>query len=755
MKTKADTPINFVPGIGAARAKLLEKLGITTVRELLYHLPRGYQNRGNILRVCDSADGTVGAFMLTVGTAPRSATISGKRTITKFSAFDDSGSCTVIFFNSAYVKDIFHVGATFRFWGKLTKSGGRPALTAPVFEPCISSAPLPDLVPVYPLTAGISQKLMSSIMRAALRGRFLGAQDDIIPEHVRRRYSLPVLSEALRMVHAPESADEPAAAMRRFTFERIFLFSLCAGLSKEYIDGRSAPDMTPPELDPFLSALSFEPTGAQKRAISEIMDDMCKRKDGRAVPMNRILTGDVGSGKTVCAAAAIYIAVKNGTQATLMAPTEILAVQHYDDLRPFFEGLGITAALLTGSVGKAQRRKILAGLESGELDLVVGTHALITPDVTFRRLGLVITDEQHRFGVMQRTALAEKSGINSVGNTGAGIVADGDEKPSSSESAHILVMSATPIPRTLALILYGDLSISTLDELPPGRQKVDTFAVGESYRERIYAFIRKHVAAGNQVYIVCPAVDPADAKSDPESPEEYISAPTRSEQFPLSLFDTAAPTEQAVVPRPLKNVTETAALLSEKIFPDIPVGYVHGKMKAADKEAAMRDFSQGKTKILVSTTVIEVGVNVPNATLMIIEDADRFGLSQLHQLRGRVGRGSAKSYCILISDSRGENAKKRLETMQKTNDGYAIAQTDLELRGPGDFFPRAGAGGARQHGAVDTELLAASADPALTAAASEAAKALLEDDAYLDSPENAAALAAASRMFDTEVNTIH
>lgn len=757
METRANTSVSFVPGIGAARAKALEKLGITTVKELLYHFPRGYQNRGNILSLLGCPDGTVGAFILTVATAPRSAQLKSRKTITKFSAYDDSGTCSVVFFNQPYVKDIFHVGTSFRFWGRLSYSSGRQELVSPVFEPFTDSSQLPDIVPVYPLTAGISQKLMSSFVHAAIRGNFLTEYDDVIPRPIREKNTLPPLQDALRMIHKPSDTQESAKAMRRFAFERIFMFAVSAGLSKRNIDCRKAYPMEIPDMTAFTSCLKFKFTKAQSRAVNEIATDMCDKS--KTAPMSRILTGDVGSGKTVCAAAAVYIAVKNGTQAALMAPTEILAVQHYDELLPLFNNLGITAKLITGSTKKSERIRITSELSGGNIDLIVGTHALLSPDVCFKKLGLVITDEQHRFGVMQRTALAEKNINNSKASfkveaaskkscsANAMSISVGEEDEGCAPSPHILVMSATPIPRTLAFILYGDLSVSMLDELPPGRQKIDTFAVGESYRERLYAFMRRHVEEGHQVYVICPAVDRSETAS--EASEEYLGGLVR----PISGGDLIDEYE-ADNEIPLKNVTETAKLLADKIFPDIPVGYVHGKMKPKDKEAAMRDFSDGRTKILVSTTVIEVGVNVPNATLIVVENAERFGLSQLHQLRGRVGRGTAKSYCVLVSDSSSENARKRLTVMKSSNDGYAIAQKDLELRGPGDFFPRI-SGEARQHGALDSDIIAGMADETLTQNATQAARELLEDDPYLEAPEHKQVLIAAKAMFDVGINTIH
>lgn len=698
--------IATVPGVGRTRAEALARLGITTVRDLLYHFPRTYQNRGNILPLLGCPDGTVGAFSLTVASAPKNVRISGGRCLTKFAAYDDSASASIVFFNQPYVRDIFRVGTTFRFWGRLSYSGGRAELASPSFEPELPGVSLPALVPVYPLTSGVSNKLLSGLIRSLLRSGCIREQDDVIPPQVRHSMGLPELSPALRMLHAPESFEEASAALRRFTFERMFIFAVCAGLSKQSLDGRRHYPITQTDLSPFYSLLPFEPTGAQRRAIDDIQSDMCGGED--SPPMSRILTGDVGSGKTAVAAAAVYIAAQSCVQTAFMAPTEILAEQHYRELAPLLGEVGIRVGLITGSTPKKRRAETEEELISGRLDAVIGTHALLSDDVAFHRLGLVITDEQHRFGVMQRTALSEKNG-------------------EAAPSPHVLVMSATPIPRTLSFILYGDLSVSTLDELPPGRQKIDTFAVGESYRERIDAFIRKTVDGGHRVYVVCPAVSPAEAESG-DQPSQ--------------------PGEEEVR---LHTATETAQRLSA-LFPDIPVGLVYGRMKPAEKEKTMAAFASGGIKILVSTTVIEVGVNVPEATLMVIEDADRFGLSQLHQLRGRVGRGNDKSYCVLISDSKSSKARSRLGIMVKSNDGFAIAQRDLQLRGPGDFFPREG-GSARQHGSVDDDLFTAGGDENTAAQAAEAARELLAADPRLENhPE---LLERVEHMFGVGINTIH
>jgi len=467
---------------------------------------------------------------------------------------------------------------------------------------------------------------------------------------------------AYRQIHFPDSEAELTEARRRLVFEELFLLSIGLRGIRARRDHLRVSPMPPVDLTPFYSSLPFSLTGAQQRAIDEILRDMTSDR-----PMNRLCQGDVGSGKTMVAAAAIYFAAKNGRQAALMAPTEILAEQHYKGLGPLLEGLGIRCALLTGSMTAATRRSILAQLTSGEIQLAIGTHALISGDVLYRDLGLVITDEQHRFGVAQRAALAGKG-----------------------SSPHLLVMSATPIPRTLALILYGDLDVSIIDELPPGRQPVDTFSVRTSYHERIYAFLRKHIAEGRQAYIICPMVE-----------------------------------ENADLPDDRKAVTEYAAHLQNQIFPDLRIAAVHGRMKAKEKEAVMSAFANREADILVSTTVVEVGVDVPNATVMVIENAERFGLSQLHQLRGRVGRGKHKSYCILISDTKNEETRDRLKVMTQTTDGFKIAEEDLRLRGPGDFF------GQRQHGLPAMKLADLSCDIQLLTQAQQEAEALLTADPQL------------------------
>ncbi len=652
--------VGRLSGIGGKRLKLFEKLGIMNVSDLLYHFPRGYQNRGNVRLLADAPIGEPCSIIMQVATRPHTVMLKNRQTLTKFTAVDPVGrKCTVVFFNNRYAGSTFAVGGEFRFWGKLTKRNGFFELASPIYEACREGEELRKLVPLYPLTEGLTQNVVSGAINDALsRVSFV---PDIIPESVRAGRGLVSRGQAFRLIHTPENYGDMEQGRAYFVFEELYIFALGVYLfgSKRKKADAIAPKMSAPtvELDTFKAALPYKLTGAQERTVSEIIADMTNEK---RKPMSRLVSGDVGSGKTVCAAAAAYAAIKNGYQAALMVPTEVLARQHYLDMEPLFASFRMTVALLTGSTKAADKRSIYQGLSDGSIDLVIGTHALISDSVSFKSLGLVITDEQHRFGVMQRAALAGKS---------AGV--------------HKLIMSATPIPRTLAMILYCDLDMSVLDELPPGRQKIGTFVVDESYRERLLGFIRKQVYEGHQVYIVCPAVE---ARHEDEELEGDILSFDR--------LDFAASNRL-----PLKSAVEYSQELKER-FPDINIGFMHGRLKPAEKDRVMSEFAENKIQILVSTTVIEVGVNVPNATLMVVENAERFGLSQLHQLRGRVGRGSFKSWCIIVSDTKDEAALARLNVMHETNDGYKIAERDLALRGPGDFFASS-TGGVRQHGGFE------------------------------------------------------
>ena len=701
------TPIGSLSGVGKKRCECFYNLGIHNVEDLLYHFPRAYQNRGNILPLAMTPDGTVGAFMLTVATKPQTFTLKNRKQITKFVAFDESGKCTLTFFNQPFINDIFHVGDEFRFYGKLSVKYNTRELSSPSYEPVIPGKKLQSLIPVYPLTEGLTQMFVKSVTELAFNTLEFGNYDfpDIFRTETTEKMGLMNLKDALREIHFPTDIEKVKKARERFVFEELYAFALGLSMSKKYKKDGNAIPMEDTDISEFLSILPYSLTRAQDRSVKEILSDMSNES---RKPMSRLLSGDVGSGKTVCAAIALYVAVKNNTQSAFMAPTEILATQHYNDLAPIFEKLGIKTALITGATTASTKKKIYESVSAGDTKVVIGTHALLNEKLEFEKLGLVITDEQHRFGVRQRSALADKT------------KKDGYEP-------HVLVMSATPIPRTLALILYGDLDISALDELPPGRKPVDTFLVDESYRERLNGFIRKN-AQNNQVYIVCPMVDESDDEEEALLPFDFTSEDVEKKEK-INLRSAVALAET------LKNET----------FPDLPIGLIHGKMRSSEKDRVMRDFEQNKIKILVSTTVIEVGVNVPNAVLMVIENAERFGLSQLHQLRGRVGRGKDKSYCVLVSSSDSEKAKKRLKVMCSTNDGYKIAEADLEQRGPGDFFPN-NKGDARQSGGIKFRF-ASLCDMELLKKAFDEAEAVLNDDRTLSNPENKGAFRYMQRLF--------
>ena len=664
------TPIDALSGVGAARRTAYNKLGIYTVEDLLYHFPRAYEHRGDVRMLAESRDEAYKngkarmATLLTVSTEPKVSRIKGRMTLLKFRAFDDSGSCDITFFNQEFLKNTFTVGSVFRFYGRVEASGkDRYAMTGPAYEPYTERRPLPPLYAVYSLTEGISNKMITDHIRQSMAATAL--VEDPLPEDIRAAEGLCTLGYALRMIHAPEDFQSLHTAKRRLAFDEFFRFALGLGTAGRTARVQGAPicRISDTVMNDFLAALPYALTGAQARALQELRRDLACD-----TAMNRMIVGDVGCGKTVCAAAAMYVAVKAGRQAALMAPTGILASQHAADLLPLFEKLGIRGALLTGHTTAAQKKKIYAALAAENpaerLDVVIGTQALLSEGVTFAAPGLVVTDEQHRFGVNQRATLSEKN-----------------------RNAHLLVMSATPIPRTLALVMYGDLDVSRIDEMPPGRQRVDTFVVDESYRTRLDAFICKNVSEGGQVYVVCPAVEEAEEEDTALIP---LSADFGGEQA------TAAIAEESSA-MPMKAAVQYAAELQQRL-PDLTVSFVHGKMKPAEKDKVMSAFASGEVQVLVSTTVIEVGVNVPNACLMLVENAERFGLSQLHQLRGRVGRGSRKSYCVLIRNGGGDTAKARLEVMRTTYDGYAIAEKDLAQRGPGDFLAPADGAGIRQSG---------------------------------------------------------
>ena len=656
-----NTDIRYIKGVGEARAKSLAKLGITDLRSLLSYFPRAYDDRRAYKKIADLIPGENACICAVIAGEPKLSRIRKGLDLVKLRAVDETGALELTYFNQSYLKNTFHTGDAYVFFGRAEGTPSRPQMTNPLFEREGAHQITGRIMPIYPLTAGVSQSMLYKAVEQSLAA-CVDELPDILPEDVRLVYQLCHTRFAYENIHFPTDDEALSAARRRLAFEELFLLALGLKLLRErrtFVAGKQCKKV---DLSPFFTSLPFSLTGAQRRAIGDIARDLTGKR-----PMNRLVQGDVGSGKTMVAAAAIYMAAKNGLQCALMAPTEILAEQHYRSLAPLLEPLGIPCALLTASTKAKERRALNERLRSGELSLVIGTHALLSPDVQYQNLGLVVTDEQHRFGVDQRAALSAK----------------GDDP-------HLLVMSATPIPRTLALMIYGDLDVSILNELPPGRQKIDTFAVPSSYHARIYAFLRKLVAEGRQAYIVCPMV----AEND-ELPDER------------------------------KAVTAYAETLQKEVFPDLRIAPIHGKMKPKEKDAVMRAFAAHEIDVLVSTTVIEVGVDVPNAALMLIENAECFGLSQLHQLRGRVGRGRHKSYCVLVSDNKGEENKQRLKVMSSTSDGFAIAEEDLKLRGPGDFF------GSRQHGLPSLRVADLSCDLSLLHETQSAAEQLLAADPAL------------------------
>ena len=661
-----NTDIRYIKGVGEARAKSLAKLGITDLHSLLSYFPRAYDDRRAYKKIADLIPGENACVCAVIAGEPRLSRIRKGLDLIKLRAVDETCALELTYFNQSYLKNTFHTGDAYVFFGRAEGTPSRPQMTNPLFEREGSHQITGRIMPIYPLTAGVSQSMLYKAVEQGLAA-CVDELPDILPEDVRLVYQLCHTRFAYENIHFPTDDEALSAARRRLAFEELFLLALGLKLLRErrtFVAGKQCKKV---DLLPFFSSLPFSLTGAQCRAIDDIARDLTGQR-----PMNRLVQGDVGSGKTMVAAAAIYMAAKNGLQCALMAPTEILAEQHYRSLAPLLTPLGISCALLTASTKTRERRALNEALRSGELSLVIGTHALLSPDVQYQNLGLVVTDEQHRFGVDQRAALSAKG-----------------------ENPHLLVMSATPIPRTLALMIYGDLDVSVLNELPPGRQKIDTFAVPSSYHARIYAFLRKLVQEGRQAYIVCPMV----AEND-ELPDER------------------------------KAVTAYAKQLQEQVFPDLRVAVLHGKMKPREKEKVMAAFAAGESDILVSTTVVEVGVDVPNATLMVVENAERFGLSQLHQLRGRVGRGKAKSYCVLVSQGGGEETKRRLKALTDTNDGFKIAEEDLKLRGPGDFF------GQRQHGLPMLQIADLNCDMLLLSEAQTAARELLAGDDQLTAPEH-------------------
>ncbi len=688
MELNQNTGLTDLPGIGPARAKKLAKLGLETLGDLMGHYPLRYEDRRDCYAIGKAPLGEPCCVSAMVAETPSLSRIRKGLELVKVKAVDATGVLNLTFFNQAYLKNTLQPGETYIFYGKVEAMGRRRSMTNPVFEKEGVGQVTGCILPVYPLTAGITNNLMVNLARQAVE-HCAGSAGETLPAAVRLEHQLCQVEYALRNIHFPSEWDALGIARRRMIFEELFTLTCGMALLKDR-RSRGTGRVIQGKLAEFETLLPFAPTGAQRRAMEEIASDLAS---GRV--MNRLVQGDVGSGKTAVAAYGAWAAAQAGCQCALMAPTELLAEQHARTLDNLLAPAGVRVGLLTGSVKGAVKKQLLRALAEGEIDLVVGTHALFSEGVEYRDLGLVIADEQHRFGVAQRAALAEKGGA---------------------AQPHVLVMSATPIPRTLALIIYGDLDVSIIDELPPGRTPVSTYVVGEDKRQRMFGFVRKQVAEGRQVYIVCPAVE--------ETPE------------------LAEWGEISGQPMDLKAVTSYTKNLQETVFPDLRVGFVHGKLKSKEKEAVMAAFTAGELDVLVSTTVVEVGVDVPNASLMIVENAERFGLSQLHQLRGRVGRGKHQSYCVLMTASKSDTARERLRVLASTNDGFKIAEEDLRLRGPGDFF------GKRQHGLPQLKVADFAADVALLKEAKAAAEKLIDSDPGLCKPEHRVLKERVRQMFE-------
>ena len=613
--------VQYIKNVGPTRVKLLNKLNINTLQDLISYFPRNYEDRGIAKRLSDCTDGEE-ALIKGVAITKVQEIFARRLKMYKLVIRDGENPCTIIWYNQSYLKNIIKIGHTYNFYGKVEIKLGRYEMKSPIFDESGENRNTGKIIPIYPLTYGITQNTIRKIIENGVNEAY-GNIEETLPDYILEQYKLMDINNSMKKVHFPDNKQDFIRARYRLVFEELLSFQLALLKIKEnyktYEEGIAFDKNV--KMSDVINTLPFKLTRAQLRVLEEIASDMESSK-----PMNRLLQGDVGSGKTVVSEIAAYKAVKSGYQVAILAPTAILATQHFENFQKTLEKFGIKIELLISAITKKKKQELKERLKNGEIDILIGTHAMLEDDVIFKNLGLVVTDEQHRFGVKQRAKIASK------GN-----------------NPDVIVMSATPIPRTLALILYGDLDISIIDELPPNRKKIDTFAVGKDMENRINAFITKQIEQGRQCYIVCPLV---------EENEEMD----------------------------LKSVVELAEKLKKETFPQFRVEFLHGKMKPKEKDEIMFKFKEKQIDILISTTVIEVGVDVPNANIMIIENAERFGLAQLHQLRGRVGRGEYQSYCILKFEGRGKVVQERMKIMCQTNDGFIISEKDLELRGSGDFF---------------------------------------------------------------------
>lgn len=651
--------ITYLKGVGPKRAELYRKLGIETAEQLIELYPRDYVDLTAPVTVAQAHIGEVCAFRAFVMSKKSPFNEYARMALYKAELSDGTGNITAVFFNTKYAFGRLETGREYIFYGKITGDEIRKQISTPLFVDVSENV----LMPKYPLTAGLSNNMVSANVKTALQQVTVA---ESLPQPLIEKLGLLPRETAVRQIHFPRTRQEYTEARRRLVLEELLTLKLGLSMMKRRGREHTGAVMKPADITPLWRALPFEPTNAQKNAVRDCIADM-----QREFPMNRLIQGDVGSGKTLVAAAAAYFAFLNGHGTMVMAPTEVLAQQHYKTFTEMLSGLGVRVELLSGSLTVKEKNDVRRRAESGEIDVLIGTQALIQKTSAMSSAGLVIVDEQHRFGVSQRSTLAEKG-----------------------KAPHILAMSATPIPRTLALIIYGDLDVSILGEMPKGRLPVKTYAVDESFRLRVYNFIKKHIAAGRQAYIVCPLVESSEGKSEKASAIEYYDRLVNGD------------------------------------FRDIPTGLLYGKLKQSEKEQVMSDFKAGKLKLLVSTTVIEVGIDVPNAVVILIENAEQFGLSQLHQLRGRVGRGSEQSFCVLMTDNRSDYTKARMDAMVRTTNGFEIAQEDLELRGPGNFFGR------EQHGLPPLKVADIADDAGLLTEADRVSAAILSADPQLTRPEN-------------------